>query len=134
LAAAAAGLIALRRRASRAADATWGCGYAEPTPRMQYTGSSFVEFLVNRTFPRLLRARKVVSQPGGLFPAEARFLSESPDPLSELVYEPFFARWAGRFAQLRWVQQGKTHIYIIYILIVLVLALAWVSGRTWLAG
>jgi formate hydrogenlyase subunit 3/multisubunit Na+/H+ antiporter MnhD subunit len=125
-------LAALRRRESSATDGTWGCGYARPTARMQYTGGSFVEFLVMRTFPRLLRPRRALSEPHGLFPSDAAFASESPDPLTERVYVPFFARWAARFSRLRWVQQGKIHLYVIYILVVLVAALAWVSVRAWL--
>lgn len=39
----------------------------------------------------------------GLFPTDAAFVSECPDPLSERIYNLFFARWAARFARLRWV-------------------------------
>jgi len=131
---AAALLASLRRRGSEATDATWGCGYALPTPRMQYTGSSFAEFLVEEAFPRFLRGRNVLSAPRGLFPTDAAFASECPDPLSEHVYYPFFARWAERFSRLRWVQHGKIHIYIIYILTALVAAFTWVSLRAWLTG
>jgi len=51
------------------------------------------------------------------------------------VYEPLFRRWAERCSQLRILQQGKTHVYLIYIVIVVVLALTWVSLRTsWIAS
>jgi hypothetical protein len=48
------------------------------------------------------------------------------------VYQPFLARWADRFVRLRWLQQGILHIYILYILAVLVAALGWRSLRAWL--
>lgn len=47
------------------------------------------------------------------------------------AYDPLFARTGDRFARLRWLQQGILHIYILYILVVLILALAWVSFRVW---
>src|SRR5207249_10899301 len=44
------GSVLLRARASlgtvRQAALTWGCGYAAPTSRMQYTASSFAQMLV----------------------------------------------------------------------------------------
>jgi hydrogenase-4 component B len=54
------------RRASRR-HVTWGCGYAAPTPRMQYTGTSFsAQFvLVFESFVLELRREK---PPDGYFP------------------------------------------------------------------
>jgi hypothetical protein len=127
----AVGLAALRRGAVETGAATWGCGYAAPTPRMQYTGASFAEFIVARVLPRPLRVRTSTTTPTGLFPTGGAIASKHPDPLSERVYEPFFARWAERFARLRWFQQGKIHVYLLYILLVLVLAFGWVSLREW---
>jgi hypothetical protein len=47
------------------------------------------------------------------------------------VYEPFLDRWARRFSQLRWLQQGVLHAYVLYILVVLLAALGWMSARNW---
>jgi hydrogenase-4 component B len=49
LAVLAAGAVALQwrlRTQPLAWTETWGCGYTGPTPRMQYTASSFAQFLV----------------------------------------------------------------------------------------
>ncbi len=51
------------------------------------------------------------------------------DPLSRIIYRPFFDRWAERLAQLRWVQQGKIHYYLLYFVVVLVLAFGWLVLR-----
>jgi formate hydrogenlyase subunit 3/multisubunit Na+/H+ antiporter MnhD subunit len=126
-----AAVVWLRRSGIEATDATWGCGYAQPAPRMQYTGASFAEFMVERVFPRFLRSRTKTA-PSGLFPRDGSFTSEYPDPLSQRVYEPFFAYCGGRFARLRWVQQGKLHFYLVYIMVVVVLSFAWVSFRPWI--
>jgi hypothetical protein len=97
---------------------------------MQYTGRSFVEMIAEHLVPRCLRARTRRQAPLGLFPAPASFASDGADPLSESVYEPFLRRWADRCARLRILQQGKIHVYLVYIMVMVVLALAWVPLRT----
>ena len=109
---------------------TWSCGYIQPTRRMQYSGRSFAEICAEHLLLRFLRPRTHRHAPRGLFPGLSRFSAECPDPVSARVYEPLFRRWAERFAQLRILQQGKTHVYLIYIVLVVVLALTWVSLRT----
>jgi hypothetical protein len=126
-------LGAATRRRSAAAD-TWGCGYLAPTARMQYTGASFAQILTEHLLPPSLRARLTVKIPEGLFPEAGRLASESTDPLTRAAYEPFFDRWSRRFARLRWLQQGVLHAYLLYILIVVVVALAWASARRWWGG
>jgi NADH:ubiquinone oxidoreductase subunit 5 (subunit L)/multisubunit Na+/H+ antiporter MnhA subunit len=127
----ASGLVWLRRRGIESSDATWGCGYAQPTARMQYTGASFAQLMVGRVFPQFLRNRTAPTSPTGLFPRDGTFVSESPDPISERMYEPFFNYLAERFARLRWVQQGKIHFYLLYIMAVVVLSFVWISVRAW---
>jgi formate hydrogenlyase subunit 3/multisubunit Na+/H+ antiporter MnhD subunit len=126
----AAALLALTRRPPTAERPTWGCGYVQPTPRIQYTGRSFAEILVGTLLPRFLRPRTLRNGPEGLFPSKSEFTADSPDPVSDKVYEPLFACWAARFVRLRILQQGKVHIYLVYIMLTVVLALAWVSLRT----
>jgi NADH:ubiquinone oxidoreductase subunit 5 (subunit L)/multisubunit Na+/H+ antiporter MnhA subunit len=124
-------LLVLHKNSRAVADATWGCGYVAPTTRMQYTGQSFAELMVTRLFPKSLRPKTSIVAPQGLFPSDGKLATEYPDPLSCGVYQPFFERWAERFAQLRWVQQGKLHYYLLYFVVVLVVALAWVVFRGW---
>ena len=129
--AAALAFVALSRKAARAEGPTWGCGYVRPTVHMQYTGRSFAEMIAEHLLPRFLRPRTSRQSPEGLFPSRSAFSAESPDPVSEKVYEPFFRGWAERFARLRILQQGKVHVYLLYIVVMVVLALAWVSVRRW---
>jgi formate hydrogenlyase subunit 3/multisubunit Na+/H+ antiporter MnhD subunit len=130
----AAVLSALYRRGAQAEESTWGCGYARPTVRMQYTGRSFSELMAEHFLPRSLRPRTTRCLPRSLFPAVGSFASECPDPVSETFYEPLWARWARRFVRLRVLQQGKVHVYLIYITLTVVTALTWVSLRTWWGG
>jgi formate hydrogenlyase subunit 3/multisubunit Na+/H+ antiporter MnhD subunit len=125
------GFLVWSRRGAPTEGPTWGCGYVQPTVRMQYTGRSFAEMIAEHLLPRFLRPHTGRRAPRGLFPTKSDFGSSTPDPVSEKVYEPFFRRWAERFSRLRILQQGKLHIYLVYILLMVVLALAWVSLRAW---
>ena len=131
LALAAGGIVMLWRRAPQSEGGTWGCGYVQPTPRIQYTGRSFAEMMAEFLIPRFLRPRTHRRAPQGLFPAPGEFQAESPDPVSKKLYEPFFRRWADRFSGLRILQQGNVHVYLVYILLVMVLMLTWLSLRSW---
>ncbi len=127
--------MALATRGGRAAvDATWGCGYPQPTARMQYTASAFSEMLSGLLVPRPLRPRVSVTRPSALFPGPAAFATDCRDPVTRGVYEPFLERWADRFARLRWMQQGVLHVYLVYILVALLIGLAWSSVSSWSAG
>ena len=119
--------------ARQAFGSTWGCGYVRPTERMQYTGLSFSEMLAEHLLPRFLRPHKTQKAPEGLFPAAGEFTSDCPDPVTTKVYEPFFRRWANRFVWLHKLQQGQVRAYLFFVMITLVLALAWVPLRAWLA-
>jgi formate hydrogenlyase subunit 3/multisubunit Na+/H+ antiporter MnhD subunit len=124
-------LRALSRNAAWSQGPTWGCGYVKPTGRMQYTGRSFAEMIAEHLLPRFLRLHTMKQAPRGLFPSKSAFGSECPDPVTEKVFQPFFRSWAERFSRLRILQQGKVHVYLVYIMLMVVLALAWVSLRTW---
>jgi hydrogenase-4 component B len=127
----AAGALATRRLAARPrADDTWGCGYAAPTPRMQYTSSSFGAALL-ALLPRALRARTVVRRDAVAFPGAGELMSDRGDPFTRSAYEPLFERLGKRFAQLRWMQQGVTHLYVLYIVVTVVGMLAAVAIHDW---
>jgi formate hydrogenlyase subunit 3/multisubunit Na+/H+ antiporter MnhD subunit len=125
--------VAMRRLTAHArADATWGCGYAAGTTRMQYTGSSFAETLL-QLLPRPLRPRIVVQREAAVLPRPGELRSDRDDPFTRSAYEPLLDRLGRRFAQLRWVQQGVTHLYVLYILVTVVGVLAAVTIYDWWA-
>jgi hypothetical protein len=72
--------------------------------------------------------------PCGLFPSKSDFGADTADPVTKKVYEPFFRGCAERFSRLRVLQSGKLYVYLVYILIVVVLGLAWASLRAWWAS
>jgi formate hydrogenlyase subunit 3/multisubunit Na+/H+ antiporter MnhD subunit len=105
---------------------TWDCGYAAPNPRMQYTASSFADPL-NRLFGGVLRTRRRLVPPVGLFPTSASFASDTPDVSRERLFGPGFARFEAGVAHLRWLQHGRLNLYILAIVAALVVALAWAA-------
>lgn len=127
----AGGLMLLRRRllSGRTVDEapTWDCGYAAPTPRMQYTSSSFAWPLVE-LFRLFLQSRADVHPPHGLFPTRASLHTETPDLFRERLYRPVF--WAiDRVAiKLHWLQQGRIQLYVLYIALTLLVLFAWKLG------
>jgi hydrogenase-4 component B len=124
-------VLAVGYRRRTVSDLTWGCGYAAPSARMQYTAGSFSETLTTRLLPPALRARAKSVAPHGIFPTGGSYATECLDPLTRGVYEPLFARWGARFSQLRWLQQGHVYAYVLYILTVVVLGLTWVGYLSW---
>jgi hypothetical protein len=84
------GLVLFRRRVLSAPEAeseTWGCGFARPTARMQYTASSFAEMLVLR-FRWAFFPRARVVPPVGPFPRRAAFAASIPDTVLDIGIVP----------------------------------------------
>ena len=103
---------------------TWDCGYAKPSARMQYTGSSFGNTLVNLT-SFLLWPKQCRIALRGFFPRPSAFKSLVPDAVLDRMVTPVF-KLAGHFLpRLRVLQQGQTHVYVLYILIIVIVLLVW---------
>lgn len=99
-----------------ASGPTWGCGYLAPTPRMQYTASSFAQMLV-LFFAGILRPSTHTPHIRGVMPKAARFGSHVPEAVLELVVEPFIRRQYERTMPIRRLQSGLLQQYVLYILI-----------------
>jgi len=127
LAAAVLGSILLRNRLRAGGVAigpTWGCGYAAPTPRIQYTASSFAQMLVD-LFGWALRPR--VNRPAEmpLFPQKTAFHSIVPDTVLDRAVLPTFRRAARLLAWFHVFHQGSIQSYLLYIFLTLVALLLW---------
>jgi hydrogenase-4 component B len=103
---------------------TWGCGYVAPTPRMQYTASSFAQMLVG-LFGWALRPRSRTPMKLPLFPAKGSFHSEVPDTVLDDAVLPAFRFGASLFARFRVFQQGSVQGYLLYIFLALIVLLLW---------
>jgi hydrogenase-4 component B len=115
----------VRLRASPiAAGPTWGCGYAAPSPRMQYTSSSFAEMLV-ALFAWALRPQTRAPHDLALFPQKTDYHSEVPDAVLDRIIVPVFHSGAGLFAYFRVLQRGSIQTYLLYIFVALLALLLW---------
>ena len=95
---------------------TWDCGYAAPTPRMQYTAGSFAG-IITGWFDWILRPQRHAHLPKEIFPAHADFTEHTPETVLENVVEP-----AGSLAMrvsmaVRLLQHGRVQSYIFYLLL-----------------
>jgi hypothetical protein len=106
---------------------TWDCGYARPTARMQYTGSSLVGPVVV-VFGEMLHIRSRVEGARGLFPASGSVRTEAADVCLDDVYTPAFGLAGRLLKRLNWIQQGTTQVYVLYIALTLVALLVWQLG------
>ena len=124
----AAALAAIRRRLLKnrpvRESGTWDCGYAAPAARMQYTATGFAQPLLNGV-PAGLRPQVAAQLPQGIFPAAAALHARAPDVVRERLFGPLFRRGAALLGWFRWLQQGQVHFYVLYIVVALLVLLAW---------
>jgi hypothetical protein len=108
---------------------TWGCGFAAPTARMQYSGSSFAELLLQR-FSWTMFTRRTAPRLEGPFPrAGARFASEVPDTVLDLALLPAARGWAWVATQARLLYLRRVQFQMLLVLLTLIAVLAW--GFAW---
>ncbi len=106
---------------------TWDCGYAASTPRMQYTASSFARPLT-LLFRLLLQPQDEIDEPRGLFPEHAHLHTRTPDVFRRRLYDPIFGAVAWAAFRLRWLQQGRIQVYVLYIALTILALLIWKLG------
>lgn len=121
-------LVILRRLILRdhtiTQSVTWDCGYLDPTARIQYTGSSFVQPLAD-LFASLIHYRKNMNPLTQYFNPNISFSSHTHDFFMQQIYERLFGRIGWIFGKLDWMQHGRLHLYLLYIGATLVLLLVW---------
>jgi hydrogenase-4 component B len=115
---------ALTRSRSIGTAGTWDCGYAQPTNRMQYTGSSLGQTLVG-LFTFVTWPRRCEPQVTGAMPGQTRFNSIVPDTVLDRLVTPVFDV-AGRYLPMvRVLQQGQTQVYVLYVLVTVLALFLW---------
>ena len=115
----------LYRKKTISRAGTWGCGFTQPTPKMQYTGSSYAASIVE--FFRPVAPIEEHHLPiRGRFPEPTRYASHVHDIaeryLKNITVYPVMAL----FDRLRWIQHGDIHLYISYILVAIIVLLLFI--------
>jgi hydrogenase-4 component B len=95
---------------------TWDCGYALPTPRMQYTAGSFAG-IITEWFAWILRPVRHEHRPEVLLPHNASFTSHTPETVLEHVVTPAADAVMRVSRMARSLQHGRLQSYLLYLLI-----------------
>ena len=115
----------LCRQPLRSAD-TWGCGRIVQTPRMEYTASAFAEPL-RRVFAELYRPTRdltvTVHPESPHFVQSITFTSEVHPWTEHAIYEPVLRLWRRAATEVRRLQAGSVHLYLLYVTLALLAAL-----------
>ena len=109
---------------------TWGCGRIRQTPRMEYTSSAFAEPL-RRIFAELYRPTQDLSisvHPDSRYVVRSITYTSAVVPLFErTLYDPVVRGMRAAATQVRRLQAGSVHLYLLYVAAALMVALsaAW---------
>jgi hydrogenase-4 component B len=114
-------------------DDTWGCGRIGQTPRMEYTATAFAEPL-RRVFSELYRPTEDLSidfHPESKYFVQSIAYRSGVHPWFERpLYAPIVAFLRRTALQVRWLQAGSLHLYLLYMtlaLVALLLVARWTS-------
>ena len=116
----------LRLNRQRRLSDSWGCGRVGQAARMEYTATAFAEPL-KRVFAEIYRPMKELTVD---FHPESKYFVQSIEYRSEItpwfdqaLYRPFLQSATFVAQQVRRLQAGSLHLYLLYIAIVLILLL-----------
>lgn len=103
---------------------TWDCGYAAPTPRMQYTASSFTQPIAV-FFRALFRPHIPYARPTGFFPIATTFAVHIADVAEQRLFVPLFRGCDRLFEPLRTLQTNRIQNSLALIFFSLIALLLW---------
>jgi hydrogenase-4 component B len=95
---------------------TWDCGYAAPSPRMQYTAASFAGMLTE-WFAWILHPHRHLERPEAVLPARACWETHTPETVLEEVVEPVSRGVLRLSTRIRRLQHGRVQAYLGYVLL-----------------
>jgi formate hydrogenlyase subunit 3/multisubunit Na+/H+ antiporter MnhD subunit len=102
---------------------TWGCGYTSPTPRLQYTASSFAKNLEKLLIPSKDAETRMEAIAGNdLFPAARKYGNEQSMFKKRLI-DRFLKETNDKFSKLTIFQTGKIQHYVLFALLFMAIIL-----------
>ncbi len=117
--------VKLLRRQPAAVSGTWGCGYDNPTSRIQYTGASFSMPFIDVIKP-VMQREETAAGVKGLFPLNAIFSFRIKDVFETVIIRPLGQGTVFLLTRLSWIQDGNMQHYLFYGIVFLILSLIWV--------
>jgi len=113
-------------------DATWGCAYTAPNPRMQYTGKSYTKSFA-RLFSFLLLESKEYKElvPSEVFPLKRKYSSHYSDIFEKKLIRPF-SKGLNRFINFfTFIQNGRIQTYVVYGIVFILLVFIGTIFKVW---
>ncbi len=104
---------------------TWGCGFTQPTSRMQYTGTSYAASILE-FFKPAAPLEETHPPVKGIFPEGTHYRSHIHDIIELNMNRAIVTPVLWLFDRLRWIQHGDIHLYIGYILLAIIILLFFV--------
>lgn len=104
---------------------TWGCGFTQPTVKMQYTGSSYAGSILE-FFSAAAPLTEDHPPIKGRFPSKTHYHSHISDIAELHMINAVVRPVLYLFDKLRWMQHGDIHLYIGYILLAIILLLFFI--------
>jgi hypothetical protein len=94
---------------------TWGCGYTSPSPRQQYTSTSFA-YNYNHLAKPVLQTKKIMRDinPDEIFPDKRTFESHSDDIFKKLLIDKPTGWASDLLKKIAVMQTGLIQHYILY--------------------
>lgn len=102
---------------------TWGCGYASPTFKQQYTASSFVRNYSKLFAPALL-VEKEEETIRGVFPAKIKYHTHTYDRVEKWLIDPVLKLNKSIMGWFIFLNNGKLQFYILYGILFILAVLA----------
>ncbi len=98
---------------------TWGCGFTQPTVRMQYTGTSYAAEMIDFYRP-FVPVRRIYTGITKIFPGKTTW-ETTVDDVAEINYHSRLVQPLLKLVhKLRWIQHGNIQLYIAYIIVAIV--------------
>jgi hydrogenase-4 component B len=104
---------------------TWGCGFTQPTVRMQYTGTSYAMSIVD-FFRPFVQVQTRYSGITRIFPGRTTYETRVEDVAEVTLIDRIITPFVYLLGKFRWIQHGHIQLYIGYIIVTIIALLLFV--------
>ena len=104
---------------------TWGCGFTQPTVKMQYTGTSYAMSIVD-FFRPFVDIKTNYSGIRRIFPGHTTYKSHVDDIAEQTLMDRIVSPVLYLLGKLRWIQHGHIQLYIAYIVATIIVLLLFI--------
>lgn len=104
---------------------TWGCGFTQPSVKMQYTGTSYAMSIID-FFRPFVDIRTTYSGINRIFPGRTTYKTQVDDIAEKALMERIVSPILYLLAKLRWIQHGHIQLYIGYIIATIIVLLLFI--------